>query len=71
MPNIGGTPGFNNSLPVEQIKSMKAQGLDSNQIIQSLQRDGFNSTQIFEAMNQAEIVSAGPNEGHLKSVLHI
>lgn len=40
-------------VPIEQVRAMKAQGLDNNQIIQSLQKDGFNSTQIFDAINQA------------------
>ena len=43
------------SIPTEQVKAMKAQGLDNNQIIESLQRDGFTSSQIFDAINQSEM----------------
>ena len=34
---------------------MQAQGLDNNQIIQALQRDGYSSAQVFEAINQANM----------------
>jgi len=34
--------------------------MDNNQIIQALQRDGFSSTDIFDAMNQADMVYADP-----------
>ena len=44
-----------NTLPIKEIKSMRAQGLDNNQIIQSLQREGYSSSVIFEAMNQADL----------------
>lgn len=43
------------SVPTHQVRTMKSQGLDNNQIIQSLQNDGFNSSQIFEGMNQAQL----------------
>lgn len=43
------------SLPVKQVREMRAQGLDNNQIIQTLQREGFNSTDIFDALNQADM----------------
>lgn len=36
---------------------MRAQGLDNNQIIQNLQREGFSSSDIFDAMNQADMPS--------------
>ena len=47
-------------LPVDQVKSMQAQGMDNNQIIQALQRDGYNATQIFDAMNQAAVAGHTP-----------
>lgn len=59
MPIFGANPGYQSGLPVEQIKSMRAQGMDNNQIIQALQNDGFTSTNIFDAMNQADRLPAG------------
>lgn len=47
-------------LPVEQVRSMKAKGLDNNQIVQSLQRNGYSSTQVFDALNQADLASGAP-----------
>ena len=43
------------NLPINQVKSMKAQGLDNNQIIRALQQDGYSSSVIFDAMNQADL----------------
>ncbi|MBU0665801.1 MAG: hypothetical protein ABIC91_06390 [Nanoarchaeota archaeon] len=43
------------NIPVDQVSSMKAQGLDNNQIIQTLQRSGYTSEQIFEAINRIEL----------------
>lgn len=40
--------------PLSQVMSMRDQGMDNNRIIQTLQRDGYSSSQIFEAMNQAD-----------------
>jgi uncharacterized coiled-coil protein SlyX len=45
------------NVPVQQVASLKQQGLSDNQIIQSLQRDGYKTHQIFDAMNQADLVS--------------
>lgn len=42
-------------VPVNQVISMREQGIDNNRIIQTLQRDGFSSSRIFEAMNQADM----------------
>ena len=47
-------------LPVEQVRALRARGLDNNQIVQSLQRGGYSSAQIFDSLNQADLVSAGP-----------
>lgn len=41
------------SSPIEQVLMMKQQGYTNNQIIQTLQSQGFNATQIYEAINQA------------------
>ncbi|MBU0637062.1 MAG: hypothetical protein KKF89_00350 [Nanoarchaeota archaeon] len=40
--------------PVDQVLTMRQQGIDNNRIIQTLQRDGYSSSQIFEAMNEAD-----------------
>jgi prefoldin subunit 5 len=45
-------------IPVEQVTSMRSQGIDNNRIIQTLQRDGYSSSQVFEAMNQADMTPA-------------
>ncbi len=42
-------------VPIDQVTAMKAQGYSNNQIIQTLQRDGYTSSQIFDAMSQAEM----------------
>ena len=49
-------------LPLDQVAAMKAQGYSNNQIIQTLQRDGYTSSQIFDAISQAEMsgTSAAP-----------
>lgn len=51
-------------VPVSQVMSMRDQGIDNNRIIQTLQRDGYSSSQIFEALNQADMKPAsGPSSG--------
>ncbi len=42
-------------VPVQEVVNMKNQGLTNNQIIQNLQREGYKSHQIFDAMNQADL----------------
>lgn len=49
-----------NDLPVDQVKALRARGLDNTQIVQALQRNGYSSTQIFDALNQADLVSGAP-----------
>jgi SOS response regulatory protein OraA/RecX len=44
-------------MPVDQVRALRARGLDNNQIVQALQRSGYSSTQIFDAINQADLVS--------------
>jgi len=41
-------------VPLSQVISMQTQGLTSNQIIQTLQRQGYPPTQIYDALAQAE-----------------
>jgi len=57
--------GFNKptDMPVDQVKAMRARGFDNNQIVQALQRNGYSSTQIFDALNQADLVSGSPSFG--------
>jgi len=43
------------SIPTDQVIKLRQQGLSDDQIVQTLQKDGFKSHQIFEAMNQAEV----------------
>lgn len=45
------------NLPVDQVRAMRAKGFDNNQIVQALQRNGYSSTQIFDALNQADLLS--------------
>lgn len=51
-------------VPIDQVAAMKGQGYSNNQIIQTLQRDGYTSSQIFDAMSQAEMseTSMQPND---------
>ncbi len=51
-------PDYNNpvsGIPTERVLQMRGQGLSNNQIIQSLQREGYMQSQIFDALNQAEV----------------
>ncbi len=47
-------PPMPSEVPISQVLSMQAQGLTNNQIIQALQRQGFQPTQIYDALAQAE-----------------
>ncbi len=42
-------------IPVDRVIAMRQQGLSNNQAIQILQREGYETTAIFDAMNQADI----------------
>ncbi|MFH1181371.1 MAG: hypothetical protein V1702_00260 [Candidatus Woesearchaeota archaeon] len=46
--------------PTDQVVKLRQQGLSNNQIVQSLQRSGYKTQQIFDAMNQADMLSAAP-----------
>lgn len=41
--------------PTDLVLQMRSQGLSNNQIIATLQREGYSSSQIFDAMTQADI----------------
>lgn len=47
--------------PTDKVLEMKNQGLSNNQIIQNLQREGYMQSQIFDAMNQADIKAGVTN----------
>ncbi|MEM0231234.1 MAG: hypothetical protein QXJ50_03635 [Candidatus Woesearchaeota archaeon] len=47
-------------IPVDIVLGLKAKGLSNNQIIEILQRDGYKTYQIFDALSQAELKSASP-----------
>ncbi len=49
--------------PVEDVARMRRQGLSNNQIVQALQRNGFQTHQIFDAFNQADLRAASPVQG--------
>ncbi|MBS3125800.1 hypothetical protein J4211_06165 [Candidatus Woesearchaeota archaeon] len=42
-------------VPVQQVVAMQAQGLSNNQIIQSLQNQGYPAPTIYDAIAQAEV----------------
>ena len=49
--------------PVDEVARMRRQGLSNNQIVQALQRNGFQTHQIFDAFSQAELRAASPVQG--------
>lgn len=52
--------------PTDDVMSLIQQGMNQGQIVQSLKDRGFNSTQIFDAMNQASAKGAvGSPEGNM------
>ena len=51
--------------PVDLVLKMREQGLSNNQIITSLQREGYQTTEVFDAMNQADL--SGVNESPVES----
>jgi len=52
----GGSPPTN--VPIEQVINLRKQGISNSQIVEMLQRDGYKTHQIFEAMNQADLKAA-------------
>ncbi len=42
-------------VPTDRVIQMRQQGLSNNQITQTLQREGYTTSQIFDAMSQADI----------------
>ncbi|MBS3098135.1 hypothetical protein J4209_05055 [Candidatus Woesearchaeota archaeon] len=56
-------PSMSDDLPVDQIMGLKQQGLSDDQIMQSLQQQGYTSSQISDAMAQADISGQLSPEG--------
>ncbi|MCX6709906.1 MAG: hypothetical protein NTV63_03050 [Candidatus Woesearchaeota archaeon] len=56
-PNAFSSP----TVPVEQVINLRNQGLSNSQIVEMLQRDGYKTHQIFDAMNQADMSSSIQN----------
>ncbi|MBI2142334.1 hypothetical protein HYU15_02485 [Candidatus Woesearchaeota archaeon] len=52
-------PGPSQGVPTEDVLRLRQQGLSNSQIVESLQRSGFKTHQIFDAMNQAELGRSG------------
>ncbi|MCP3684851.1 MAG: hypothetical protein GY861_19480 [bacterium] len=46
--------------PVDVVLKLRQQGLSNTQIVEAMQRDGYKTHQIFDAMNQADLTPAGP-----------
>ncbi len=55
MPTMGQGDDSGRDIPMSRIIDMQRKGLTNNQIIQTLQRDGFSATQVFDALNQANM----------------
>lgn len=51
---------------VDNVLSMRQQGYTNNQIIQELQRQKFSSSQIFDALNQADISGRSVPPGYFQ-----
>lgn len=46
-------PEYGQTIPVSQIEDLKRQGMSNNDIIRTLQQQGYSSTQIFDALSPA------------------
>lgn len=51
------------SLPVDEVISMRDDGYDNNEIIQALQDDGYSSSAIFDALNEADMAEIDDDMG--------
>ncbi|MBI2574767.1 hypothetical protein HYV82_02695 [Candidatus Woesearchaeota archaeon] len=52
-------PDASQGVPTEEVLRLRQQGLSNSQIVESLQRSGFKTHQIFDALNQAELGRSG------------
>jgi hypothetical protein len=46
--------------PIDQVMALKQRGMGNDQIIQELERQGYNSSQIFDALNQSSLSGSNP-----------
>ena len=51
-------PPRESTTPVSLVIQMRQQGMSDNQIVQSLQKQGYSTTQVFDALSQADIQPA-------------
>lgn len=51
-------PAMPTGTPVEQVLTLQKQGMDNNQITQTLQQQGYTPQQVYDAMNQASVKGA-------------
>lgn len=49
-------------VPVDRVLNLRKQGMTNNQIIQSLQGEGYSSSQVFDALSQADIKGNAPEQ---------
>ena len=52
---MGAGEEITSTIPVDKVLTMRQQGMSNNQIIQTLQREGFTTGNIFNAMSQANM----------------
>ena len=57
--------GMPEGVPTERVIQMRQQNLSNDQVIQTLQQEGYNSSQIFDAMSQADIKGVVSGEGEV------
>ena len=50
-------------VPVDEVLRMRRQGLSSNQIVQALQRNGYQTHPIFDALSQSDLRVPSPIQG--------
>ena len=48
--------------PTDQVMALRQQGMGNDQIIQEMERQGYNSSQIFDALNQVNISGQGTGQ---------
>ena len=49
-------------MPLDQIMVLKQRGMSNEQIVSELEKQGYNSTQIFDALNQVNISGQGSGQ---------
>ena len=48
-------------IPTERVLQMRQQGMDNNAIIDGLQKEGYDTTHVYDAISQADIKTIGSN----------